>query len=99
MKGFVFMLYTLENETLKITTSNNGGELQNIINKKDNTEFLWNGNEEFQKYHAPILFHIISKVNNGKYRVNGETFELPQHELARTSKFNMIDKSNSHITF
>ena len=41
------MLYTLENETLKITTSNNGGELQNIINKKDNTEFLLNGNEEF----------------------------------------------------
>ena len=50
------MLYNLENETLKITASSNGGELHNIINKKDNTEFLWNGNEEFWKYHAPILF-------------------------------------------
>lgn len=93
------MLYTLENETLKITASTNGGELHNIINKKDNTEFLWNGNEEFWKYHAPILFPIVGKVNNGQYRVNGKTFELPQHGLARTSEFNVIEKSDNHITF
>lgn len=99
MKGLICMLYTLENEILKITASTTGGELHNIINKKDNTEFLWNGNEEFWKYHAPILFPIVGKVNNGKYRVNGETFELPQHGLARTSEFTMIEKSYNNITF
>lgn len=93
------MLYTLENDQIKITASTDGGELHNIINKKDNTEFLWNGNEEFWKYHAPILFPTVGKVNNGKYKVNGETFELPQHGLARTSKFDMIEKDDFHITF
>lgn len=93
------MLYTLENELIKITASTAGGELHNIINKKDNTEFLWNGNEEFWKYHSPILFPIVGKVNNGEYRVNGETFNLPQHGLARTSEFNIIEKSHDHIVF
>ena len=93
------MLYTLENESIKITASTTGGELHNIINKKDNTEFLWNGNEEFWKYHAPILFPIVGKVNNGNYTVNGETFNLPQHGLARTSEFTVLNKSNTHITF
>lgn len=93
------MLYTLENESIKITASTFGGELHNIINKKDNTEFLWNGNEEFWKYHSPILFPIVGKVNNGKYKVDGETFELPQHGLARTSEFSMIEKSDDYIIF
>lgn len=93
------MIYTLENELIKITASTTGGELHNIMNKKDNTEFLWNGNEEFWKYHSPILFPIVGKVNNNEYRVNGETFKLPQHGLARTSEFNMIEKSNNHIVF
>lgn len=93
------MLYTLENELIKITASTAGGELHNIMNKKDNTEFLWNGNEEFWKYHAPILFPIVGKVNNGEYKVNGETFNLPQHGLARTSEFTMIEKSTNHIVF
>lgn len=93
------MLYTLENDSIKITASTSGGELHNIINKNDNTEFLWDGNEEFWKYHAPILFPTVGKVNNGEYRVDGKTFNLPQHGLARTSEFNMIDKSATHITF
>lgn len=93
------MLYTLENKLIKITASTAGGELHNIINKKDNTEFLWNGNEEFWKYHSPVLFPIVGKVNNGKYKVNGTTFNLPQHGFARTSEFNMIEKSENHIVF
>ena len=40
------MIYTLENQHLKISLSNYGGELHSIKGKKDNTEFLWSGDEE-----------------------------------------------------
>ena len=56
------MIYTLENSNIKITASPFGGELHNLTSKIDGTEFLWNGNEEFWKYHAPILFPIVGKV-------------------------------------
>ncbi|MDO5516953.1 MAG: aldose 1-epimerase family protein [Clostridium sp.] len=93
------MNYTLENSKLKITARSHGGEITSIESKADGTQYLWNGNPEYWKYHAPILFPIVGKVNNSKYRVGGKEFELPQHGLARVSEFNMIDKKDDEITF
>lgn len=93
------MIYTLENEYLKVTLSNHGGELHSITGKKDNTEFLWSGDEAYWKYHSPVLFPIVGKVFNGKYKVNNEIYELPQHGLARVRDFNMIEKSENSISF
>ncbi|MGL4740616.1 MAG: aldose 1-epimerase family protein [Sarcina sp.] len=93
------MLYTLKNEFLTITAHEHGGELHSITSNSDNTEYLWNGNPEYWKYHAPILFPIVGKVNNGTYIVNGETFELPQHGLARLSEFKLIEKTENSLSF
>lgn len=93
------MLYSLENEFIKITANTYGGELNNLISKKENTEFLWSGDPTYWKYHAPILFPIVGKVKNGEYRVDGKTYELPQHGLGRLSKYSMIEKTDNSITF
>lgn len=93
------MLYTLENENLVITASTYGGELHSIREINDNTEYLWNGDEKFWKYHAPVLFPIVGKVNDGKYKVDGKLFELPQHGLARTKEFTLAEKTEDSITF
>ena len=93
------MLYTLENENIKITANNFGGELNNLITKYDSTEYLWSGNEEYWKYHSPILFPIVGKVLNNEYLVDGKTYSLPQHGLARVRDFEMIEKTDKSITF
>lgn len=93
------MLHKLENEFLTITTHEHGGELHSITSKLDNTEFVWNGNPEYWKYHAPILFPIVGKVKDGKYLVDGTTYELPQHGLARVSEFELLSKSENEISF
>lgn len=93
------MTYYLENNTLKLKFRELGGELQSIFNKKDNTEYLWNGDATYWKYHAPILFPIVGKVLNGEYRVNGSLYKLPQHGLARISKFNLLEKTENTISF
>lgn len=93
------MLYTLENESTKITASTYGGELHSLISKENGTDFLWDGNPEYWKYHAPILFPIVGKVNNGEYRACESIYKLPQHGLARVSDFKMIDKTKDSITF
>ena len=93
------MLYTLENDQLKVTAHTYGGELHNIIKKSSNTEYLWNGDSSYWKYHAPILFPFVGKVKNNEYRVDGKTYSLPQHGLARISEFNMIDKKDDEISF
>ena len=93
------MNYIIENKNIKISASTFGGELNNLITKKDNVEFLWNGDEKYWKYHSPILFPIVGKVFNNKYRVENTEYELPQHGLARTREFKMIEKDDNHIVF
>lgn len=62
------MIYTLENENIRVVASSNGGELHSIKKINDETEYLWNGDERYWKYHAPVLFPIVGKVNGGKYK-------------------------------
>jgi galactose mutarotase-like enzyme len=93
------MNYSLENSSIKITASTHGGEINSITSKIDGTEYLWDGNPEYWKYHAPILFPIVGKVVDSKYRVNGKLYELPQHGLARTSEFSLVENKNDEITF
>lgn len=93
------MLYSLENDVLKVTADTHGAELHSITGKKDNTEFLWSGNPEYWKYHAPHLFPIIGKLIDSKYRVEGETYELPSHGIARISDFEFLDSTDDSITF
>lgn len=93
------MLYTLENENIRINANTFGGELNNLISKNDYVEYLWCGNEEYWKYHSPILFPIVGKVLDNKYIVDGKTFYLPQHGLARVREFEMIEKTDKSITF
>lgn len=93
------MIYSLENEKVKITASTHGGELHSITGKKEGTEYLWNGNPEYWKYHSPHLFPIVGQLKNSKYRVNGKEYELPSHGLARISQFTVVSKINDSITF
>ena len=93
------MIYTLENENIRVVASSNGGELHSIKKRNDETEYLWNGDERYWKYHAPVLFPIVGKVNGGKYKIDGIEYELPQHGLARTREFKLIEKSESRIVF
>lgn len=93
------MIYILENKKLRVSASTNGGELNSVFNKDNNTEYLWDGNPSGWKYHAPILFPIVGKVVNSKYKVNNKSYELPQHGLARISKFNVIYKDDTSIIF
>ena len=93
------MNYFLENDNLRIGTRTYGGELIAIHNKINGSEYLWDGNPEYWKYHAPILFPIVGKVVDCKYRVDGKIYELPQHGLARTSEFTLLEKKEDEITF
>lgn len=89
----------LENDKLKIIVNSNGAELNSIINKENNTEYLWNRDPLGWKYQTPILFPIVGKVKNCKYKVCNKIYELPQHGLARLSKFNVADKNRNSIKF
>lgn len=92
-------MYSIENEKIKLSFREYGGELTSIFSKKTNTEYLWTGDPAHWNFHAPVLFPIVGKVLNGKYKLNGETYELPQHGFARKRNFKLYAKEDNRIVF
>lgn len=92
------MLHTLENDALKITVAERGAELKSITALSDGTEYLFDSDPTWWKYSSPVLFPIVGKVREDKYRVEGKEFSLPQHGFARTTDFEFIGGTNK-LTF
>ena len=93
------MLYTLENEDLRITVREHGAELRSLTEKADGTEYLWNGDPSWWKYSSPVLFPIVGKLAGGKYRRAGKTYELPAHGLGRISEFRLLRRTERSLHF
>jgi galactose mutarotase-like enzyme len=93
------MVYSLENSSIKMTASAHGAELHSITGKKEGTEYLWNGDPKYWKYHSPILFPIVGNLVNSKYMVDEKLYQLPSHGLGRISDFKFISQTKDSITF
>jgi galactose mutarotase-like enzyme len=93
------MINKLENELLEILSSSNGGELISIKGKKDKLDYLWTADSKYWGRHAPILFPIIGRVKDNKYKVGQQEFELGQHGFARDYEFDLIENKDNIIIY
>ena len=93
------MLHTLENGTLRITVDDRGAELKSITGISDGTEYLFNGDPKWWKYTSPVLFPIVGKLVNGKYKVDNKEYSLPGHGFGRISDYNCIRKESDEVVF
>lgn len=92
--------FYLENMNLKVTISQHGAELIDILNKENGAHYLWNGDPEYWKRTAPVLFPIVGSLQNKKLVVDGKEYELNQHGFARDTDFDMKKQKNGkEITF
>ena len=86
------MLETLSNSILTVQIAEHGAELQSI--KKDGKEYLWQGDAKFWGRRSPVLFPIVGRVWNNKYRHAGNTYEIGQHGFARDMDFKLTYKED-----
>lgn len=93
------MIYSVENDFLKVEVEDIGAQLKSIFLKKTATELLWQGDEKYWKGRAYNLFPIVGRLYGGKYRFKGKTYELSRHGFARAKKFYLCDKSSDTMTF
>lgn len=91
------MLILLHNEKLKVTVSEQGGELISVVSCDDNLEFIWTGDSDYWGRHAPILFPIVGKVKDNQYKVGDKIYKLGQHGFARDRVFEVIEKEDKKV--
>jgi len=89
---------SIANEFLTVSVKEQGAELCSIKDAAG-TEYMWQADPAFWARHAPVLFPIVGKLLNGRYELNGKTYELPPHGFARDMKFSLVEQSESSLVF
>ena len=86
----------LENEFLKVTVNEQGAELTSIINRENDTEYMWNADPVYWKRNAPVLFPIVGSLKDKQFMYDGKAYPMGQHGFARDMKFDFLaDKSDA----
>lgn len=90
-------LVTITSDTLTAQINPLGAELWSLTDVQGR-EYMTAADPAFWTGHAPILFPIVGMVNDGRYRLDGQTYELPKHGFARHSQFDVIATSADSAT-
>ncbi|MEE1321152.1 MAG: aldose 1-epimerase family protein [Acutalibacteraceae bacterium] len=93
------MIYSIENEVLKISVKKFGCELTSVKSKSSSYEYLWQGNPDIWSGQSPILFPIIGRLIEDKYTLNGKVYEMEKHGFARRNDWELIGKEDNSLSF
>ncbi len=93
------MIYYAENENYILGVKEMGAELTSLKSKKTGFEFIWSGDETVWYGQSPILFPIIGRLLDDKYRLNGKEYTMPKHGIVRKKPFKLIEKTADSLTF
>ena len=90
------MDYILKNDKITVKVSDQGAVLKSIMDQ-EGTEFIWIGDKEYWAGQAPHLFPYVGRFTDGKYTLNGKTYEMVIHGFARFEEFAVEEQSETKI--
>lgn len=94
------MIIKLENQNFTAEISTKGAELQNLINKKNGKDIIWQGDKSVWGNHAPILFPFVARCLGGHFFIEGKDCEYTRnHGFARDLEWNCIAQTSDSASF
>jgi galactose mutarotase-like enzyme len=88
---------TIKNNLLTAVINQRGAELTSL--KKDDHDYIWEGNPEFWAKHSPILFPIVGTLKNNSYTYKGNTYQMTRHGFARDNEFTVKNQTDNSVIF
>jgi galactose mutarotase-like enzyme len=89
----------LENDFIKIQLEPVGAELKSVYYKQVEKEILYDGKSPFWNRSAPVLFPIVGRLKENKYKLEGKFYDLSQHGFARNEVFDVIEQGENFVVF
>lgn len=74
------------NDRLTVEISERGAELRSI-RTADGAEWLWQGDPAFWTGRSPLLFPVVGRSPGNTVTIDGRSFPMPAHGVARISDF------------
>ena len=93
------MLYHIENEYLFCAVDDTGAQLHSIKDRETKTEHLWQGDPAVWTGQAPVLFPIVGRLKDDRYRWQGREYTLPKHGFARKRAFRLLECGGARASF
>ena len=93
------MIYTAENEFFTLGVKEMGAELTSLKSKKTGIEYIWEGNTDIWYGQSPILFPVIGRLLDDKYRLNGKEYSMEKHGIVRKKPFKLVEQTEDSLTF
>ncbi len=89
---------TIKSSELEVGIKTKGAEITSV---RDNSgkEYIWQGDPQFWKDQAIVLFPVVGRLDDGKYSFNGKEYEMDIHGFAKDMEFEVEEHSNSAVTF
>jgi galactose mutarotase-like enzyme len=86
----------ISNDYLSAAINPLGAELSSLKDAEAR-QLMTNADPAFWTGHAPLLFPIIGELAGGRYRLDGETYELPRHGFARRQTFELLERETGRV--
>lgn len=93
------MIYYAENENFIVGVKEMGAELTSLKSKKNGVEYIWDGNVDVWYGQSPILFPIIGRLLDDKYRYDGKEYTMAKHGIVRKKPFRLESKTADTLVF
>lgn len=87
----------IANEYLQVKISTTGAELQSIIRKDNQLEYLWSGDPAFWGKKSPVLFPIVGGLKENTYQYKGQSYQLGRHGFAREMEFEVTEQTATSV--
>lgn len=87
----------LNNERYSLEIVEKGGEILSFTDNKTGIQYMWQGDAKYWGGKNPALFPMISNVYGKKYEIDGKTYEMKNHGLARYATFKCVEQSENKI--
>lgn len=76
------MVVTLKNKKIEFSVNSFGAEMNSLKNAVTGKDYLWTGNPDVWKFHAPVLFPHCGKTKDGYVIIDGQKYPLKSNGFA-----------------
>ncbi len=98
-KGEIQMIHSVSNEHFTLSVKEMGAELTSLKSNKSGIEYIWCGNTDIWYGQSPVLFPIVGRLLDDKYRLNGKEYTMEKHGIVRKKTFKLIEKTDRKLVF
>lgn len=93
------MIFTVENDVLRVSVEAKGAQLKSVFSKETGVEYLWQGDAKYWSGRAYNLFPFVGRFADGKYVVEGKEYAMDRHGFARGAEFAMTKQTENSLVF